>query len=100
MRVFIILIISFFHAIVFAADDWEPSDYDPIEQEGNFVYWASSINPTIIFNQGIEPTPGQSDNLQRIALNVNCLSTHAPENPDSSALIVGTDDLQQITQKH
>jgi hypothetical protein len=77
--------VGFFHAVVVADND------TAIEKKGHFVYWASSIGPAQIFTQGVRGESLESDNLQRIALNLNCLSTHDPVDPNSSRLIVGTE---------
>lgn len=84
MNILVILILGMFHAVALANDD-------SIEQQGNFVYWASSMDPDFIFEQGIGHSVTRSDNLQQIALNVNCLSTHAPDSAEGSALVVGTE---------
>ncbi|MBJ7264480.1 MAG: hypothetical protein JHC61_12520 [Burkholderiaceae bacterium] len=84
MNILLVLVLSMFQSVVWANDD-------RIEQGGNFVYWASSIGPDQIFERGIWRSLGRTDNLQQVALNVNCLSTHSPGDPEGSALIVGTE---------
>ena len=82
MRLSLVILVYLFHSLSFAADN-------PLEEPGDFyVYWASSLPPEIILNEGIQPR-GENDNLQRLAANVNCLATHDLQ---GSALISATTD--------
>lgn len=89
MKYFTALLLGLVHFLAFSAN--QPDDDDKIEREGTFVYWASSIPPITMLRVGLWPTGRGTDNLQRIALNVNCLATHDPSVQGSSSLIVGTE---------